>query len=136
MDYSQFDDILSMDDPQFADRLMEALGVRAGDTVEIITPQFEREDGVRPFLPDSWSILHKLSKETLEAIGLRAWDEPDESGQVLMLFPWEWYDYIPNGLLVTDINEETEPFKNGETDDDKRCGVLAYGVKITVIEEQ
>jgi hypothetical protein len=34
--------ILSMDSPTFARDFTEAIGVKAGDTVQIMTPQFER----------------------------------------------------------------------------------------------
>ncbi len=38
----------------------------------------------------------------------------------MWLFPGEWYDHIPEGHEVTDINYETENFVKGETFDDIR----------------
>ncbi len=129
-DKNDFDAVLNMDDDDFAEKLMEAIGVQPGDTVEISTPQFEREDGVTPHLPDAFERLRSCHKETLKAIGCRPWDEPDKDGEVLMLFPYQWYPHIPAGFEVVDINGETEAFRPGETDDDRRCGVLAYGIKV------
>ena len=122
--------ILNMSDPDFAEQLMAALGVKPGDKIEFITPQFNRTDGVRPAIPDSWAMLTKLPKDTLKAIGCCAWNEPDDKGNMLMLFPHEWYAHIPDGFMVTDIFGKTEPFECGKTDDDRRFGCLAYGVTI------
>ena len=130
MDVSKFDEILNINDKDFAEKFMAALGVKAGETVELITPQFNREDGITPSFPDSWHCLKTLPRETLKAIGCRAWDEPDDDGNVLMLFPAEWYPYIPDGLEIVDINGETEKFEKDKTDDDKRGGCLAYGVEV------
>lgn len=95
--------------------------------IEIITPQFERTDGITPALPDDFKSLHLLSKETLKQIGCQKWDEPDKDGFVLWLFPADWYDYIPNGLEVIDINNNKETFKHGQTDNDRRFGALSFG---------
>lgn len=45
----------------------------------------------------------------------------------LWLFPKEWYNSIPDGLEVIDINGGKEEFKRHETDSDIRFGALAYG---------
>jgi len=45
----------------------------------------------------------------------------------LWLFPKEWYNSIPDGLEVVDINGKREDFKRHETDNDTRYGALAYG---------
>lgn len=124
----KFDAILDMDDDDFAEKLMKALHVEEGDTVEIVTPQFARTDGLEVPLPlMDFNRLPSLSEETLKAIGCQKWDKADENGNILWLFPHEWYDYIPEGHMVTDINGRVEPFKKGETDDDMRFGALAYG---------
>lgn len=46
----------------------------------------------------------------------------------IWLIPGEWYDYIPDGYLLTDICGRQEPFKRGKTDNDIRFGCLAYGI--------
>jgi hypothetical protein len=127
----QFDEILHIDDPEFAQKFARAIGVSPGDAVEIATPQFNRTGGIIPSIPDGiWHQLHTLSMSTLKSIGCSQWDEEDEHGRVLMLFPAEWYPYIPAGLPITDINGNDELFEPGITDDDRRAGVLAYGVVI------
>lgn len=73
-----------------------------------------------------FSKLPTLHEDTLKAIGCQKWSEP-ENGKVLWLFPAEWYDHIPDGTQVVDINGATETFKHGETDNDRRFGALAYG---------
>lgn len=127
-DLTQFDAILDINDPDFATKLAEAIGVKPGEAIEVETPQFARTDGLQVPLPVfDFGKLASLSEETLQAIGCQKWDAPDESGNVLWLYPAEWYDYIPDGTVVTDINGRVEPFKRGETDDDMRFGALAYG---------
>lgn len=119
--------VLSTDDPDFPEQLREALGVKPGDTVQIITPQFERTDGLQVPKPlMDFSKLPQLATETLKAIGCQKWDEAD-SGSVLWLFPAEWYEHIPDGTPIVSISGEHETFKRGETDDDRRFGALSYG---------
>lgn len=87
-----------------------------------------RTDGLQVPLPVfDFGRLPQLSTETLKAIGCQKWDEPDADGNVLWLYPSEWYDHIPDGTIVTDINGKTEAFVKGQTDDDMRFGALAYG---------
>lgn len=47
---------------------------------------------------------------------------------LILLFPNEWYNAIPNGFKVTGLSGEQYPFKKGDTDDDIRFGCLAYGI--------
>lgn len=125
---SDFDAVLDANDPDFARKLAEAIGAKPGETIRVMTPQFERTDGLHVPVPVfDFAKLPSLAEETLRAIGCQKWDEPDESGKVLWLYPAEWYDHIPNGTMVTDINGKTEAFAHGETDDDMRFGALAYG---------
>jgi len=97
------------------------------DPCQIITPQFERTNGIAPVIPDGgakfFDILKGLKPETLKAIGMQKWDKGH------WLYPSEWYGFIPHGYIVTDINGKDEPFIPGETDDDIRFGCLAYGFK-------
>ena len=134
---NDFDAVLSMDDPEFVNKFREAVGIKPGDEIEIRTPQFTRTDGIVPTIPiDAWSMLATLPRATLKAMGCCAWDEPDADGNVLMLFPGEWYPYIPKGLSIVDINGEQETFEPGITDDDISYGCLAYGVIIAAREQQ
>ncbi|NNU70408.1 hypothetical protein G9X67_34725 [Rhizobium sp. WYCCWR 11152] len=120
-----FDAILHMDDPNFAEKLADAIGLKPGDTLEIHTPQFERVDGVKPIAnpEELFEKLHTLPKETLKQIGMCPWDENG-----LWLFPHQWYGHIPHGMPLTCIDGSVEPFEAGVTDDDMRFGVLAYGI--------
>ena len=43
------------------------------------------------------------------------------------LYPGSWYDNIPDGLTIVDINGIEEEFQHGFTDDDIIEGALAYG---------
>jgi len=95
--------------------------------VEIITPQFERTNGIDPVIPEGgerwFDMLKALPAETLKQIGMGEW----KTGH--WLYPAEWYEFIPNGYTITDINGEDKLFIPGETDDDIRYGCLAYGFK-------
>jgi len=105
--------------------IRKAMGVPNWTWVDVITPEFERVDGKLityiPKTPEELDGLKKAPDDILVEIGMQRWDE------TLWLFPHEWYDYIPSGYIVTDINGEDEPFMHGETDDDKRFGALPYG---------
>lgn len=127
-DDPRFDVVLDANAPDFAERLMEAIGAEPGEPVEFITPQFERTDGLKPAAPDfDFADLPSYPEATLRALGCAAWDEPDADGQTLWLYPAEWYDHIPEGHMIVDINGELERFQRGVTDDDMRFGVLAFG---------
>lgn len=60
------------------------------------------------------------------------WEEDDEAKATheLWLFPAEWYSHIPNGFPVTDIFGGIDLFIAGKTDDDRRFGMLSFGVMI------
>jgi hypothetical protein len=107
-------------------KLRELLGVSDFEEVTVVTPQFERPDGKEiTFRPEKsaefFDKLQKAPDDLLIDIGMGRWNDR------LLLFPHEWYDCIPEGYIVRDINEEDEPFKHGETDNDIRFGCLAYG---------
>ena len=123
--------MLNLNDPDFLQKFRSALGLKDGEGVEFITPQFERADGITPTTSvDSWSLLRQLSISALKQLGCGQWDAPDEHGLVLMLFPKEWYGIIPNGYQIECIGGESETFCHGQTDDDYRFGCLAYGIKV------
>lgn len=120
--------ILAMDSPTFAEDFANAIGLQPGESIEIMTPQFERVDGVQ--VPQSvdfgdWENLRTKDDATLRALGFGVWNETEIGKH--WLFPKEWYAIIPNGFKVTDINGEDESFKRGVTDDDYRFGCLSFG---------
>lgn len=87
--------------------------------------------------PDSvelWEKLVSTDKESLLRLGFRPWDK-NENGDILMLFPVEWYDYIPEGFPIVNITDfdnrtiERKPFKP-EDSRDQRLGLLSYGIII------
>lgn len=122
----KIDTFLNISDPDFADRLTEALGVKKGDSITIVTPQFDRVDGLQVPIPlMDFEKLPELSDETLKQIGCQKWDESDN--EVHWLYPGEWYNHIPEGTEMLCINGKMEKFERGKTDADTRYGALAYG---------
>lgn len=103
-------------------------------TIEIITPQFERVDGKvvvsKPTTIAEFEALKSLSEAHLKELGCGIWNKAD--GVTHWLFPKEWYDTIPTGLMIDVIDGSHEAFVAGETDDDYRFGCLAYGFKQNV----
>lgn len=121
--------ILSMDSPTFAEDFAAAIGLKPGEKLEIMTPQFERTDGVQVPVTDfskaDWESLVDKPEATLKALGLGIW-EKDEKG-THWLYPKEWYSLIPDGLPITHIDGEKTTFCKGVTDDDYRFGCLSFG---------
>lgn len=125
-----FDAVLRLDDPNFVEKFRDAIGLRPGEQLEIVTPQFERTDGKRityiPKTPEEFAALRMLSRDQRKALGMGPWEKRVD-GPELWLFPKEWYDSIPAGTEIVDINYEPEKFEPGKTDNDYRFGVLAFG---------
>jgi len=125
----KFDLILGTNDKNFIDNLLKVLNIKDGDLVNITTPQFTRVDGrVVSYIPQSleeYEALKFMTQESLEEIGCQKWEQNKEI--IHWLYPWEWYDYIPEGLKVIDICGCSEEFKKGFIDDDQRFGALPYG---------
>jgi hypothetical protein len=125
----KIDIMLDMGDKNFADDLIKALGVKPGESINIITPQFERTDGCavtyRPQSLEEFEAIKKMHPDNLKKIGCGVWDTSD--GFTHWLFPYEWYECIPNGMDVVSITGEPQQFERGVTCDDKRFGMLAYG---------
>jgi hypothetical protein len=112
-----------------ADAIRAAIGAGPFDDVTVYAPPHRsRMDGKEaapaPLTRAEFERLRALPREKLIHLGLRPWSE--ESG--LLLFPVEWYDAIPDGFEVVDIFGKTEQFVAGQTDDDCRFGVLAFGI--------
>lgn len=117
---------------QLAAEIRKAIGAGPSEVVEVVTPQFKREPGVKEPQPppDPFRQVKSMTHRELRDLGCRPWDEPNDEGMVLMLFPGEWYDLIPKGFKIVDINGNTESFAPKETDDDIRFGCLAYGIMV------
>lgn len=123
--------ILNMSAPDFIEQLRDALGIAPGDTISITTPQFDRVDDLEVPIPaESIEKMRLASFDTLKAVGCSPWNEPDDNGDVLMLFPYQWYAHIPAGMTLHGIGGSDLIFEPGKTDDDRRFGVLVYGVKV------
>lgn len=123
------DIVLDMDDKDFVADLTRALGVKKGDTVNLITPQFERTEGrlvsYTPNTKQEYEALKLMDPENLKKIGCQVWEKED--GKTTWLYPHEWYKHIPDGTEIVSICGNTEKFKRGETCDDMRFGALAFG---------
>lgn len=101
------------------------------DVVEIISSPCLREpDYPQPAAPpadiEAFEALRSLPASALVELGLRRFG-PNEDGQMLWLFPGEWYRHIPRGFEVVTIFGETKRF-GPLSDDDIRFGCLAYGI--------
>lgn len=123
------------------EELFSELGIKKGDQVNILCSPIEREYEIDIELePDEEELKHiikNVPRETLRKMGVGVWsvfnDGEDDnedylnSGDVHYLFPGEWYEHIPNGFDVVDINGKQEKFEKGVSDDDVRFGCLPYG---------
>jgi len=120
--------------------LIEALGIDAGDELQIMTPQFNRSYDIEiNFIPhdegEIKALMETAPKDILVKMGVCVFytDEQDDEptylnrGEIHYLFPGEWYDYIPNGLEVVGIFGERYKFIHGQSDNDIRFGCLPYG---------
>lgn len=112
--------------------IREAIGAGPDEEIDVTTPQFDRaSDMSRPKSPPSdWKSLRLRKSSELRAMGCGAWANRRSDKTSLMLFPAEWYEAIPSGFEVETISGRTEFFVPGETDNDRRFGCLAYGVRV------
>ncbi len=96
--------------------------------IVIESPQFDREPGAPPARrpPRPFDSIRALGYDDLVALGCRPWEHTPRG--TILLFPAEWYESIPEGFSYVDINGRIGTFKKGKTDDDRRMGVLAFGV--------
>lgn len=125
------DVVLDASDPDIGAQLREAIGAAPGDTIEIVTPQFERTPGMQAptGIPSDWKALRGFSVAELKSLGCSPWDEPNADGKVLMLFPGEWFDAIPSGYSLVSINGLRFGFDKKHTDNDIRFGCLSFGIQ-------
>jgi len=90
-----------------------------------------RSWGCRPFCA---FVTQPSPKQQLRGLNQQFWpvedDEDAKATHELWLFPASWYEDIPNGFPIVDINGCTESFEKGKTDDDRRFGMLAYGMMV------
>jgi hypothetical protein len=117
----------------FVENFHEILGIEPGEKVEILTPQFKREYKLEiDWKPESvyeFNEVKKFPSELLLKMGVRKWSENKDTGEIIYIYPGEWYNLIPEGYPIVDINDEEELFNKEKTDDDIRFGCLAYGFK-------
>jgi len=129
MDTNKFDVILDMADENFVEDLMKAIGVEQGDTVEVVTPTFDRTDErdvtYLPSTPEEYVALEGMKEDKLKTLGCQVWER--KWGTVHWLYPAEWYDHIPNETEVVGLCGDREKFERGVTSDDRRFGALGYG---------
>lgn len=116
--------MLDMNDPDFAVKFKAVIGLADGETLQIMTPQFERTDGIVPATNPTglFGMLRTLPKETLIALGMGNWNG------CIYLFPYQWFSKIPKGMKVIDISGKWKEFDPETFDDDYRAGCLAYGI--------
>lgn len=104
------------------------MDVPEDEQVEIVTPQFDRIDGIEPesgpTTEDDVDALREMEHSDLVALGMRQWDE---SG--LMLFPVEWHDDLPEGVEIETISGVRKSFDRSEDLKEKRFGVLPFGIR-------
>lgn len=117
------------DESELAALIRRALGFGPYEKVGVVTPQFDRTDGVvvvvRPQSAEHIDKIKKLPSDVLRRIGVGVWSGGHDWTHYL--FPVEWYDYIPEGYPIVTINGETKLFEHGGSDDDRRFGQLPYG---------
>ena len=117
------------DESELAALIRKAIGASEYEKIIAVTPQFDRTDGVevktRPRSAEYLDRIKALPHDVLMRIGVGVWDGTDE--QIHYLFPAEWYECIPAGYEIVTISGKVETFVPGETDDDRRFGMLAYG---------
>ena len=88
-----------------------------------IRSDLEQIEGIvkdSPFVIDPTS----FTEQELIGLGFSLWDDN------VYLIPAWMYNFLLDGVEFTDINLKKEIFKKGETDEDARCGSLAFGVVI------
>ena len=116
------------------DELVETLaeiGINEGDSVQIMTPQFERLKEIEiNFIPkvrqELDDIISLSPEEVLMKMGVGIWEKSDD-GTTVYLFPGEWYDSIPEGYGVVGLDNKVSKFSKATHSNDIRYGCLAYG---------
>lgn len=122
------------DDPEFFEKIkkivLEEIGMTE-DEVEIVFPQYTDSKPLNSevYIPvDSWSMIPMLSENTLREIGCVTFAPENINDKKLMLFPANWYPYIPEGMELTNIFFKDIKFKKGQSSKEQCEGLLSYGV--------
>lgn len=122
---------LDPDDPDFMEKLQQKVMEALGEQTEVEFPQLQRKHPLDMCVPvDCWHLLQQMSMDTLESIGCFPYAETDDAEQVLMLFPQEWYQYIPSGMKLVDVDGEDLTFSPGVSSNVTSMGMLSYGVVV------
>jgi hypothetical protein len=116
----------------------------ANDDVYVAGVSTERTDGRTPMPPPNgdaaWAALRKLPMPALAQLGCRAWNDPADpspgdverfGAKVLMLFPGNWIDAVPEGYEITTINGAVRAFAHAREVGDRREGVLSFGLLVS-----
>jgi hypothetical protein len=99
----------------------------AGLSGRYISP--ERADCVINPPQVAFADLPNQTEEDLLAMGCTPWSNPDEEGNVVWLFPKEWYDHIPDRLPVYNLEGQKTRFLRGVTPRELRFSWLTFGFK-------
>ena len=126
------------------EELIDTLGFKQGDTINIQTPHFHRDSPIEinliPYTKEELElVIQTASKENLKKMGIGIWDSYEQvmleegkspylkEGEYHYLFPGEWFKHLPDGFIVIGLNGEQYPFDKTTSDDDIRYGCLSYG---------
>ena len=72
--------------------------------------------------------VKKATAAQLKKMGFQQWEEKDKNGNIVMLFPKESLDLIPEGFPVVNIFGVSKKFHKEEQSSDARRGALSIGV--------
>ena len=119
----------------FVEVLTKVLGIKKGDVINIRTPHFKRsskENPVTYFPADEkeFDDLKHAPYEVLKTYGIRKFDKIRKGhlkGEILYLYPGEWFHYIPENYEVISLDGKRLNFDSRSFCDDIRYGCLAYG---------
>ena len=97
--------------------ILKGLGFRKWDTMNnLIKEHIENSTGSSECVSDHQDCPSELLKKD----------------KMVILFPGEWYNIIPEGFEVTGLYGETYKFEKESSDDDIRFGCLPYGIKMDI----
>lgn len=71
-----------------------------------------------------------FTEANLRSWGCRNWD-----GEIILLAPW-MIQFLPEGTILYDINNETVEVGKDKIDMDTRAGVVAFGVKFADLRQE
>ncbi len=77
---------------------------------------------------DVYDESFNLTKEEMMNLGMRAWDVDPSTGRELWLFPFSYYDHIPAGFPIVDLDFEKHVFQPHTSPKDRRFGLLSFGM--------